>query len=186
MVESNIITVTFFSDILRMSLLAKYGGIWIDATYWLTKPLDVNGQKLFTYRQDRFKGQGGINDFNWTCHLIGIGAPYYVFDFIRDCLLKHIRKHNDIIEYLLIDFAINMAYESFPDFKQLVDNLPDHKPHIYIMPWLFNQKLDKVKLHEILSSTPLLKLTYKQEYVNVTDKGEITYFDWFMKQDCSL
>lgn len=182
MVETNRITVTFLSDIIRSSLLANYGGIWIDATYWVTQPIDVNGRTLFTYRQDRFKGQGGINDFNWTCHLIGIGGPYYVFSFIKDCLIEHVKKHNDIIEYLLIDFAINMAYESFPDFKKLVDDLPDYKPHIYIMPWLFNQSLDEVNLRKILTSTPFLKLTYKQEYFNRTDKGEVTYFDWFINQ----
>lgn len=185
-VENKSITFIFLSDLLRTSLIAKYGGIWVDSTYWLTRPLDVNGQKLFTYRQDRFKGQGGINDFNWTCHLIGTGTPYYIFDFLRECLLLHVEKHHKIVTYLLIDFAINLAYESFEDFRLLIDRLPDHKPHIYIMPWLFNQKLDEENLKEILNTTPLLKLSYKlgqTNYIHTTPEGERTYYDWFISQE---
>lgn len=185
-VEKKFISFIFLSDLLRTSLIARHGGIWIDSSYWLTQPLNVNGQVLFTYRQDRFKGQGGINDFNWTCHLIGTGASFYIFDFLRDCLLLHVSKHQKIVDYLLIDFAINMAYESFEDFRALIDALPDHKPHIYIMPWLFNQKLDEANLREILETTPLLKLSYKlnqTNYVRRTLTGERTYYDWFISQE---
>jgi hypothetical protein len=34
------ITKQAFSDILRINLLAKYGGVWVDATCFCTKPLD--------------------------------------------------------------------------------------------------------------------------------------------------
>jgi hypothetical protein len=34
------ITDQSFSDILRINLLAKYGGVWVDATCYCTKPLD--------------------------------------------------------------------------------------------------------------------------------------------------
>lgn len=176
------ITFTFLSDFIRVSLIAKYGGVWIDSTYWVTQPLNFNHMCLFTYRQDRFKGSGGICDSRWTCHCIGTGKPYYIFDFIRDCFIHHLSQHKTIVEYLLIDFVINLAYEEFDDFRECINNLPNHTPHIYIMPWLFNQKLDTQKLGEILKSTPLLKMSYKVEYKRTTDKGEPTYYDYFMNQ----
>lgn len=174
------ITFTFLSDIIRMSLLAKHGGIWIDATYWITKPLDINGIKLFTFRQDRFKGQGDICDFRWTCHCIGSASPYYIFAFIRDCFIHHLTLHKTNVIYLLIDYVINLAYEEFDDFRKIIDNLPNHEPHIYIMPWLFNQQLNTDTLKDIIDTTPLLKLTYKQNYTRETIKGERTYYDYFM------
>lgn len=172
------ITFTFLSDVLRVSLLAKYGGVWLDATYWVTRPLDFGSATFFSIRQDRFNG--GISDFRWTPHCIGAGSPYYVFDFIRECFIHHLTLHRTIVTYLLIDQIINIAYEEFPDFKEQIDNLPNTEPHIYIMPWLFNQELNEVKLHEVIDNTPLLKLTYKQNYVRRTETGKRTYYDYFL------
>jgi hypothetical protein len=172
------ITFTFLSDVLRVSLLAKYGGIWLDATYWVTRPLDFGQARFFSIRQTRFKG--GIANFRWTPHCLGAGSPYYVFDFIRESFICHLTLHKSIVTYLLIDQVINIAYEEFPDFRQLVDNLPDTEPHIYIMPWLFNQELNEKTLYEVLNTTPLLKLTYKQEYVRKTDAGKKTFYDYFV------
>lgn len=173
------ITFTFLSDVLRVSLLAQYGGVWLDATYWVTRPLDFGQARFFSIRQTRFKG--GIANFRWTPHCLGVGSPYYVFGFIKECFSFHLTLHKTIVTYLLIDQIINIAYKEFPDFRQLVDNLPDTEPHIYIMPWLFNQKFDKEKLKEVLESTPLLKLTYKQPYVRRTVLGEPTFYDFFIK-----
>lgn len=182
-VKNHNITFTFLSDIIRMSLLAKHGGIWIDATYWVTKPISINDIEFFSIRQDRFKGQGGFCDFRWTCHCIGAGSPYYIFSFIKDCFIQHLTLHKTNVIYLLIDYVINLAYEEFEDFKDIIDNLPNHEPHIYIMPWLFNQKYNDEKLKEILETTPLLKLTLKWEkpFVRKTPEGEDTYYNYFIK-----
>jgi len=40
-----------FSDILRINLLAKHGGVWVDATCFCTKPLD---EWLYDYTQSGF------------------------------------------------------------------------------------------------------------------------------------
>lgn len=37
--EKGIITWATFSDIMRVSLLARWGGIWLDSTIYLMKPL---------------------------------------------------------------------------------------------------------------------------------------------------
>lgn len=50
------------------------------------------------------------------------------------------------------------------------------------MPWLFNQRLDIDNLKEILETTPLLKMSYKQEYKRTTENGEPTYYDYFINQ----
>ena len=45
------ITTQAFSDILRINLLARYGGIWVDATCFCNKPLD---EWLYNYLDDGF------------------------------------------------------------------------------------------------------------------------------------
>jgi len=38
--QDTVMTIQAFSNILRIFLLSKYGGIWADATLWCTKPVD--------------------------------------------------------------------------------------------------------------------------------------------------
>ena len=50
-IDKNIINMAHFSDILRVMLLNEYGGIWIDATVYLTKniPNDILSTDFFAF-----------------------------------------------------------------------------------------------------------------------------------------
>ena len=48
---------THFSDILRVLLLSRYGGVWADATCWVTEPLTTVVPSLL---------QGGFFAFNYS------------------------------------------------------------------------------------------------------------------------
>ena len=37
--DKGIITRTNYSDLLRLSLLAKHGGMWMDSTFFVTEPI---------------------------------------------------------------------------------------------------------------------------------------------------
>ena len=43
-------SITHFSDIIRMALLSKHGGYWIDSTYFVTIPLIYDNYSLFTLK----------------------------------------------------------------------------------------------------------------------------------------
>ena len=47
---NNIFSITHFSDIIRMALLSKYGGYWIDSTYLVTSPLTKVNTSFFTLK----------------------------------------------------------------------------------------------------------------------------------------
>ena len=46
---NNIFSITHFSDIIRMALLSKYGGYWIDSTYLVTSPLTKVNTSFFYF-----------------------------------------------------------------------------------------------------------------------------------------
>lgn len=50
-VDSGAITLTHLSDIIRMALLAKYGGFWIDSTVYVTKPIMGYDLPFYSIRQ---------------------------------------------------------------------------------------------------------------------------------------
>ena len=48
--NKGIFSITHFSDILRFGLIFKYGGYWIDATYFLTKPIENTNLSFYTIK----------------------------------------------------------------------------------------------------------------------------------------
>lgn len=72
--HSGLITRTHFSDLVRIKLLAKYGGLWLDSTVFLSKPI-LND--IFEYRF--FSVKGAVHPDNllpflasrWTAFVMG-------------------------------------------------------------------------------------------------------------------
>lgn len=118
--KGGIITYTHFSDILRVSLLAKYGGMWIDATCWLSCKIPdyifsfdlissntKNIPQLPLWANSRWCGWGiGTNKMR---------HPYFMF--ITEILYKYWEKENCLIDYLLIDFLLDLGYNIMPSVK---------------------------------------------------------------------
>ena len=48
--ENNTFSITHFYDIVRMALLSKYGGYWIDSTYFISTPLTKVNTTFFTLK----------------------------------------------------------------------------------------------------------------------------------------
>ena len=76
-VKQGKISITHFSDVLRFSLLKKYGGLWIDSTVYVSRPIPVEYMKMPLYsiqnlsNEERYKNiyYGGCASF-----LIGGGG----------------------------------------------------------------------------------------------------------------
>lgn len=87
--NKNIISLTHFSDILRVSLLYKYGGIWLDATIFLKNVLDksIYNYKLYTVKHQLYK------DFHvcrgmWTDSCFMAGKNNLLMKYLRNFFLN--------------------------------------------------------------------------------------------------
>lgn len=69
--ENSAFTRTFFSDLLRVSLLATYGGVWLDATILLTGrlPEEYAAMDYFMYQRS--------DDEPHKAYWMGVYAPYF-------------------------------------------------------------------------------------------------------------
>ncbi len=70
--EKGIISHAHFSDIMRMSLICKHGGIWIDATVFCNKtlPEKIFNQLFFTCKSPMIETDY-ISNLQWTSFIIG-------------------------------------------------------------------------------------------------------------------
>lgn len=125
--SQGVISHAHFSDILRMALLEKYGGAWIDATVYLSQPLPEN---LFTTELYTAKSVNDlayyISKSRWTGYFWCGKHDFPLWHFVKDMLIEYWENSDDIIDYLLMDYVIEIAYQQIPVVRHALDILPDN------------------------------------------------------------
>ena len=157
-----------YSDIIRFSLLYQYGGIWMDATLFVSPYATV---KMFegdffslnhppTYPEQM---ERTIGDFKWSGFFLAgqKGGPY--FKHIRDLYIYYVRKYPVFIHYLMMDYFILSEYKCKPYFENLVDRLPILAPaeRVWFLRDHAHDLFDEKEWEEVLKTTPIMKTTYK-------------------------
>ena len=157
-----------YSDIVRFSLLYQYGGIWMDATLFVSPYatlemfegdfFSLNHPPLSTNKMERT-----ICDYKWSGYCLAGKKKKSYFKHIRDIYIYYVRKYSFFISYLMMDYFILSEYELNEEFKVSVDDLPILAPAEKV--WFLREHADKFfeekEWEEVLKMTPILKTTYK-------------------------
>lgn len=173
-VDDNIITKTHFSDLLRLELLAKYGGTWIDATVFCSGsnyPSYIFDSDLFVY-QNLKPGLDGHSTrisswFMTSC------TNHPIILLTRELIYEYWRYNNILIDYFLIHDFFELAIETYPQEWQRVIPFPNSIPHILLLR-LFDD-YDENIWNAIKQLTDFHKLSYKLSAEQLYKKG--TYFN---------
>ncbi|WP_028043615.1 capsular polysaccharide synthesis protein [Candidatus Stoquefichus massiliensis] len=173
-VDDNIITKTHFSDLLRLELLAKYGGTWIDATVFCSGsnyPSYIFDSDLFVY-QNLKPGLDGHSTrisswFMTSC------TNHPIILLTRELIYEYWRYNNILIDYFLIHDFFELAIETYPQEWQRVIPFPNSIPHILLLR-LFDD-YDENIWNATKQLTDFHKLSYKFSVEQFYKKG--TYFN---------
>ena len=157
-----------YSDIVRFSLLYEYGGIWMDATLFVSPyaTLQMFKGDFFSLNHppihtDKFEQT--IGDFKWSGFLLaGIKRKLY-FKHICDLYIYFVRKYPIFIHYLMMDYFILSEYHCNNEFRVLVNELPILAPaeRVWFLRDHANDLFDENEFEEVLKTTPIMKTTYK-------------------------
>jgi hypothetical protein len=176
--ESGMITVTHFSDILRMSLLAEYGGLWLDATILVTGTIQLGSVPFFTVKRD-FGGKD-VPRRRWTGFCIGGQKNNFLFEFAKDFFNEYWIKNNDMIDYFLIDYVIAIAYNSFPLVKQMIDNVDNNNTNISLMQHNIENEFSPDFIKN-LNDTTFHKLNWKKQCAIITSNNNLTLYEYILE-----
>lgn len=175
------ITHAHFSDYLRVSLLEKYGGLWIDSTVFCDSPIPdwVFERDFFTCKFAPNITGSNIAKGRWTSFIIGGKKNYITFKFIKELFDTYWKTEEAIIEYFFIDFALNIAYENFEIFKKDLDNLPVNNQHIFDYEISMRNALPAKdwKFHD---ATFFSKLSFHRDYKTVDENNNVTVYGDFI------
>lgn len=176
--EDGTMCVAHFSDYLRFSLLAKYGGLWLDATIFCSQPLpaDIFQMPLFTC-----KGRTGPgvywSDFKWTTFCFGGHQGNVLFRALRDSLDAYWKAHEVAIDYLMLDYIIKLLYTGNTCLNQMMDAIPDNNLQRDDLQAAMNSALPEEKWNEVIRpETTLYKLSWREKYQEMTPNGKKTVY----------
>lgn len=129
--QNKIIDNTHFSDLLRLELLIKYGGTWIDASVLITKYDEIFFKKdLFFFRT---VNNTRISGSNW---FITAEKENAVLKTTRDLLYEYWRKENYLCDYFIFHLLFKFAFQKYIDDYFLMpnfSNIPVHFLQNYLL-----------------------------------------------------
>lgn len=155
--EKGIITNTLFSDLIRINLLNRHGGLWLDATAYLTDDIPdyITSSDFFVYRNGWFNFDM-INMGNW---LIYSKPNNRLLLETEKLLFEYWKTHNFIRQYFIFHIFFRMVTDKYPQLWNEVPYYNQIDQHIFIQE--INRKYDEKRFEQIKAITPIHKLTNK-------------------------
>ena len=120
---------THLSDLLRLSLLAQYGGLWLDATFYCAGDIeDCFGQPLFSIKRPEYLhasvAQGYFANYSFGCD----ADHRWIFAVIRDFLLEYWRTNDFMVDYLFLDYLIVLVQRHCTAVKEAFAAITPNNP----------------------------------------------------------
>ena len=172
------ITITHFSDIVRFYLLYNYGGLWLDSTVFVTNeiPEKIFQAEYYTVKRPLTPKNRNVAQDRWTNFLHASKKQNFLCGFVLDFFLEYWKTQNILIDYFLIDYAIQIAYNEFSICKNLLDEVPSVNYDLYKFENLMNKEWSVETWNSIKNSTNFSKLAWRKNVNKKTFSGKETIY----------
>lgn len=177
-VDNGTITLTHFSDILRLSLLLQYGGTWIDATVFCSDakyPSYFFESDLFVFQtlKPGLDGQA-LRISSW---FMSAGSNHPILKLTQSLLYHYWEKNQQMVDYFLLHQFFELAIEAYPEEWKKVPPFSSALPHMLFFK-LF-EPFEAEEWERIKKQCSFHKLSYKNA-PNIIEKDSC--FDSLLKR----
>lgn len=176
--ENGHMNLAVFSDYLRIALLHRYGGIWLDSTFYVDKTLPPEMDDMFFYSIN----QGNERDWvvtrdRWSVGLLACGKDNSLMAFCEDFLKEYWKRENRPIAYLMTDCIIGIAYDEIPAIREMIDSVPVNNKECFVFMDKFGaDEYNKKEMDELRKKNFIYQLSYKNKWSTETSGGAATNF----------
>lgn len=177
-VENGSISFTHFSDIVRVTLLAAHGGMWVDATCWVTGeiPSEVRRLPLIspkTLNAPDFPWWSNSRWCGWCMGTAFVRNPLFVF--VRDFFFSFYSTNSNIPFYLFIDYLYDYAWRKIPEVRQMLDAVPENNVKRGQLHFILNKPWNQQEYEQLVKNNWVFKLSYKTKW-KTTCNGQPTFY----------
>lgn len=179
LIDTGIITKTHMSDLMRLELLIKYGGTWIDATVFCSGddyPDYILNSELFMFQTLKPGLDGAstrISSWFMTSY-----TNHPILLLTRELLYEYWKRNTSLKDYFLLHDFMEIAIENYPEEWKKVVPFSNSTPHILLLR-LFECYDDNI-WSAVKEMTCFHKLSYKFDEQNWD--MEDTYYERVVKK----
>lgn len=144
---------TQLSDILRLELLIRYGGTWIDSSVLVTDyDKEYFDKDLFVFKS--FLNYNDAISFSSWFITSEIGNP--ILRTTKELIYEHLRRNNEFDRYYTIHIFFTIARKRYQNQWNAISNIPNTVPHI--LQFELNSSYDCSRFSKICKLSSIHKL----------------------------
>lgn len=175
--KENKIRPAHYSDLLRITLLSQYGGIWADATVLCTShdiPRSITDSPLFVYQaMDLIRtDKEPIIASNW---FFSAYSNHPILVLTRDLLYKYWELNDYAENYFIFHVFFAIASRRYSDEWKKVPVYNNHSPHT--LQFELGEAYTEARWNEITSMSVFHKLNHHNDYTNTGD----SFYNYIIK-----
>jgi len=179
-VEKGFISLTHLSDILRADLLYRHGGVWIDATTFISKPFLISDKSKYWTTKLQYGEVLSVSNCRWNIAAMYCPKGYILASYLRSFLLYYWLHHNIVIDYFLTDYLIDIVHSNCRYFVDDLERLRPNNEDIFVLQNIANKAYDSVGLKSLLETNVLHKLQRRDVYVKYIKSGNLTNYGYII------
>ncbi len=184
--ERKEITLTHFSDLLRYSLLAEHGGIWLDASIFVAHPVDFRAMLEHGFFTIRLKedptNRRIVSRARWVIGAIGFAKRNSKMALLmRESLYAYYRGEQEMISYFVTDYLMDLMLKTHPDMQKQLDAVPyKHQEWLNLSAIANCAVTGREKVLRKFETTSFFYLPWRGVYKQQADeKGGLTFYGYY-------
>ena len=182
--NKGIISKTHFADLLRLSLLAEHGGMWLDATFFCVSPEieEYFSLPIWSVKRPGYLhlsvASGNFANYSLACDY----DHRWVFTTFRDFFLHYWQTNNSLIDYLTLDYLIVLAQGKDERIKKLIEAITPNNQRCDDLFVALPQRYDEEYWYSLKKDTALFKLSWKMDFPKMV-QGNGTFYGRLLKRE---
>lgn len=158
-VNNGSISLATLSDIIRHSLLYKYGGMWLDATIYMNDDIPIDVFEYDIYTRNIKTHEFGSKSCWAGWFLYSKFAGQELFKFVMEAFFYFYKKNDTIPYYLMIDYLTAIASNEIKEVENKLNSVPCNNIKALELAKHLNESFDYDNYLEYTSGGFIQKLT---------------------------
>ena len=104
-----------------------------------------------------------MSNGRWSISCIRSEKAHPLFMFLSDAFKRYYSKYDRLVDYFLMDYLVDIAYENIPRVSVDVDSIANNNPDVYFLQNNFDKKFDPVEFEKITLDTKIFKLNWRDK-----------------------
>ena len=174
------ISLTHLADILRVQLLNMYGGLWVDATYFISdnRIADIINDEAYTVKTVVPSWNGDvIAKGKWAVNFLKFMKGSPLSGFCTEAFEIYWSLRDEPLDYFLLDRIIKVAYDNISVIRKQIDGISANNISSLKLMEIISNSYDEAVWNDMKKDTFAFKLSYKEPVELYTEDGKETFYN---------